>query len=363
MAASLLVILIAVGCQTVPKGKTQRDIVMYPPPPAAPRMQFLRAFSTRRDIGQQQYRWVDLLVGPLDEDRERFMKPYGIAVMPGKFYLCDTIAGTVWVVNFAQGGFQPIAGDRAQGKLRKPTNIAIDTEGRKYVADTVRNQVVVFGPNDEYVAAFGGPEDLRKPSGVAVSGERLIVTDVDGQTVQIRDKRTGAVLKVFGSPETANNPDEAVRQPTNVTVDRTGNIVVSDFGSYRIMFFSPEGEYLGAFGGLGRGLGEFAAPKGVAIDGANRIYVVDSGFENVRLFDEDHRLLMWFGELDQVEGALTLPAQVVIDYQNVDYFRKYVAPGHDIEYVVWVTSQSGPRLVSCYGFLKNNAMPEANVAE
>ncbi len=49
---------------------------------------------------------------------------------------------------------------------------------------------------------------------------------------------------------------------------------------------------------------------------------------------------------------MSLPAQVAVDYENVDYFRQYVAPGYDLEHVIWVTSQTGQRKVNCYGLLR-----------
>ena len=47
-----------------------------------------------------------------------------------------------------------------------------------------------------------------------------------------------------------------------------------------------------------------------------------------------------------------LPAAVVVDYDSVEYFQKYLAPGRQCEYLIFVTSQAGPQKVSVYGFLK-----------
>jgi DNA-binding beta-propeller fold protein YncE len=300
---------------------------------------------------------VDILVGPSEKDRETFLKPYGLAVATGKFYVCDTILGTVWVANFQTGEFHPIAGDRGQGKLKKPINIVVDQDDLKYVTDIERGQIVVFGPKDEYVTAMAEGPPLR-PCGVAISGDHLIVSDVGDHEIQIRDKHTGKIIRRFGSPQ-SSPVEEALGLPVNLAVDSHGNILVSDAGRFRVCVLSPEGTFLGSFGRIGKQAGEFARPKGIATDRENRIYLVDSAFENVQMFDEAHRLLMWFGGHGSEEGALSLPAQVVVDYSNVDYFRKYVAPGRDLEHVIWVTSQAGPRSISCYGFLRPSSEKEA----
>jgi hypothetical protein len=42
-----------------------------------------------------------------------------------------------------------------------------------------------------------------------------------------------------------------------------------------------------------------------------------------------------------------------VDYDNVGLFQNYVAPGHQCEYLILVTSQFGSQKVNVYGFLKN----------
>ena len=59
---------------------------------------------------------------------------------------------------------------------------------------------------------------------------------------------------------------------------------------------------------------------------------------------------MWFGAPDGSKVGLNLPAKVVVDYDNVAFFQKYAAPDFQIDHLVIVTSQYGPRKVSVYGF-------------
>jgi hypothetical protein len=89
------------------------------------------------------------------------------------------------------------------------------------------------------------------------------------------------------------------------------------------------------------------------VDREGRAYVVDAATQVVQIFDSEGRLLMYFGAPGaSTQGELGLPAGVDIDYENVGYFQKYLAPGHECEYLVLVASQVGPRKVNVYGFLK-----------
>ena len=54
-------------------------------------------------------------------------------------------------------------------------------------------------------------------------------------------------------------------------------------------------------------------------------------------------------------AGLYLPAGLTIDYENVGLFQKYVAPGQQLEYLILLTNQVGPKKVSVYGFLKKKS--------
>ena len=59
---------------------------------------------------------------------------------------------------------------------------------------------------------------------------------------------------------------------------------------------------------------------------------------------------MFFGEGSDKPGGLLLPAKVAIDYDNLQYFRQYVQPGFQAEYLLVVTSQFGSRRVNVLAY-------------
>jgi len=73
--------------------------------------------------------------------------------------------------------------------------------------------------------------------------------------------------------------------PRGVAVDVSGNLYVADTGNARVQKFSPEGNFLTAFGKAGTGEGEFRAPNGITVDSNGNIYVADA--HNARLIKFD----------------------------------------------------------------------------
>jgi DNA-binding beta-propeller fold protein YncE len=138
--------------------------------------------------------------------------------------------------------------------------------------------------------------------------------------------------------------------PTSLALGPDGSVYVSDTTNFRVQQFTADGEFIRSFGSAGTGYGQFARPKGLDVDREGRIYVVDAAFQNVQIFDDEARVLMYFGGGGDGPGDMNLPTVVSIDYDNVDYFRKYAAPGFEIEYLVLVANQYGSNKVAVYGF-------------
>jgi DNA-binding beta-propeller fold protein YncE len=209
--------------------------------------------------------------------------------------------------------------------------------------------VIVLDSDDRLVTMLES-EDIERPAGVAVYKDKIFVPDVKGNQVVVFEKGTWKQLYTFGSK--GKKPGEFIL-PANITVDEKGNIYVSENGGYRVQKLTADGTPLQTYGqGLGDRPGEFGRPRGVAVDREERVYIVDAMNNVVQIFNKENRLLLFFGTAGTSPGDTLIPAQVIIDYDNVSLFEKYVAPGYEVEYLIIVTSQVGPRLVNVYGFLK-----------
>ena len=371
LAAGAALFSIFAGCSAPPKTESA-PVTFYPPAPLPPRLQFLVAYSGEQDLGGGPSKFATFVVGK-EPVRKPIAKPYGVALHDGKIYVCDTGLAAVDIMDlrtrelryFMPGG---------EGKFVSPVNIAIDRDGTKYIADSARGQILIFGRDDSYQGAIGGrvsapgrahtaftpaptlavptvSDAAMKPTDVQIVGDRLYVADMKGQCVLAYDKTKRQLLfTIPRNPATADAPHKLFT-PTNLAVDTQGRIYVSDIGAFRVQQYTQEGIHLRQFGqGSGDRPGEFARPKGVAVDREGRVYIVDAATQVVQIFDAEGRLLLFFGGVQGDTPGLDLPAKVVIDYDHTAMFASYVSPDFQIEHLVIVTNQFGERKVSVFGF-------------
>lgn len=333
------------SCATAPQAP--KTYTFFPPAPDDPHVQFLTSFSGDLDLGRS-WSFAEYIsgikpTGPL-------VKPYGLALYGGKIFVCDTVQGVVQVFDLKKRRASYFA-PQGEGRMMMPVNISIDNDGTRYVADTIRNQVLIYGPDGTYLTAIGKKDEF-KPTDAAVTANRLYITDLQAHAVKVYDKADRKLL--FCIPATTNVTEGKLFSPANLAVDKVNNrLLVSDMGGFNVQAYDLDGKYLTTIGQQGEGMGCFTLPKGVAVDREGITYVVDSRVQVVQMFDKQGRLLMYFGQPGaSTRGELLLPASVKVDYDHVGYFQKYVAPGHRCEYLILVTSQFGHNLVSVYGFLK-----------
>jgi len=344
--ASCLLLGLLAGCAT--PTKTPKSYTFFPPSPDEPRIQFLTAFASDTDLGRSRS-FVDFITGQ-QPDAGPLIKPYGLAVHDGKVFVCDTVADAVEVFDLKKN-HASIFAPKGEGMLRLPINITVDQDGTRYVADTGREQVLIYSADGTFLEAMGKKDEMR-PTDVAVTTDRLYVTDLKNHAVKVFSKPEHKLL--FSIPRDDKTNSGKLFQPTNLAVDKSGNrLLVSDTGANCVQVYDLDGNYLRTFGRQGVAPGMFARPKGVAVDRNGYAYVVDAATQVVQIFDTEGRLLLFFGEAGaSTRGEVILPAAVKVDYDNLSYFQKYVAPGRQCEYLIFVTSQFGGQKVSVYGFLK-----------
>ena len=346
LLAAVLLCLIG-GCATQQKN-VKSDYVFFPPPPDEPRIQFLTSFSMESDLGGQS-KLSQFVVGQ-DKVLRPLWKPYGLTTSRGKLYICDTQPKNLTIVDFAKQKFDYLRPD-GPAVMKMPLSIAVDpNDGTRYVADAARGQVLIYSADNQYLGDVGQKGEM-KPSGIAEWKDRFYVTDLSNHCVRVYSKADRKLL--FSVPRVNDDAHGKLYSPTNVDVDDKGQIYVSDTGAAMVQVYDVEGNLLRTIGQLGLKPGRFARPKGIAVDREGRVYVVDAATAITQVFDKEGRLLMYFGEpATSGPGALYLPAGIAVDYDNVDYFRKFAAPGYKIDFLIFVANQAGTQKVSVFGFMR-----------
>jgi outer membrane protein assembly factor BamB len=332
------------GCATGPQ-KTD-TVIFYPPLPQRPRLQFLHSITGEEDIGKDQGAVMEFLVGQPASDK-RIGKSYDIASSDGKIYVLDRRFKKLIIIDLAKREFDYLR-DQRMGKLDDPSGIWVTEDDVKYVADMKRKQIVVFGSDNNFLRAYGGPDVFDKPTDVAVYDDKLYVSDMDKHQVLVLDKATGQVKWTIGE---LGQEEGQLTNPSHVVVDQGGNIYVNDAFNFRVQKFDPSGKFVKSYGFLGDGMGAFARPKGLAIDREGNLYVADAAFENVQIFNEETgQLLLFFGGPGLAPGNMYLPSGVHIDYRNVPYFSNFVDKDFRLKYILYVGNMFGLNKLNVYGF-------------
>ena len=182
-------------------------------------------------------------------------------------------------------------GELPQGQgLAYVSTVAVDSNGRVYVAQRTDPPVVVFEPDGTYADGWGAGV-IADAHGIHVSGDdRVFVVDRDAHQVHVFD--TSGELQLSLGKRHRPSLQAPFNHPTGVATASNGDVYVSDgYANAAVHTFSSEGELLTTWGSPGRGPGEFMTPHAVAIDRSGRVFVTDRDNDRVQVFSADGRFI------------------------------------------------------------------------
>jgi DNA-binding beta-propeller fold protein YncE len=290
------------------------------------------------------------LVFGKDVVRSEFIsKPYGVAIRDGRIYVCDMRAKALTVLDLRKKQTR-LVGVAGPNQLSHPVAVAVADDGTIYVADNIRDAVLVFDRSERFLRLISA--DKFRPVALAISGDRLYACDMRGQVVRVFDRASGKQVDTIGS---VGDEDGQFRLPIGIAADRHGDIYVTDLMRLNsetprmaVQKFGPDGKFICAFGPLGDYAGSFARPKHIAVDNDGIVYIVDAAFQNVQMFDDQNRLLMHFGAPGDFPGAMNLPVGVAVCDDGLDVFADQLHPGFKPTRAIVVSNQFGEAKVSVY---------------
>jgi sugar lactone lactonase YvrE len=193
------------------------------------------------------------------------------------------------------------------GQLSEPSALAISPEGDIWVADTGNDRLEKFSPHGEYLGQIapveGEPGELEEPEGIAIDrdGDIWVSDTVEGRLVEFDAQ--GQYLRTLGSE--GSKPGQ-IGEPEGMAVDSQGHIWVADWSNDRVEEFNEQGEYLREFGTQGAGAGQFENPFGIAVSANGKVWVGDVGGDRLEEFSEEGEYLRQFGSRGSGAGQLNL---------------------------------------------------------
>jgi len=335
---------VAAGCRTGEERAAERT-VFYPLPPDPPRLQYLTALNFSTDITPEPSALERLVLGEREKlGSESFLiRPYGVAAWQGKIYVCDYAGAAVKVFDVLHRRYYRLEADKQI--FAGPTNLSIDSEGYKYIVESMPRRLHIFDPQDKYLVTYVIKDG--RPGGVVALGAELYVTDVTHDRILVLDRSSGKLLRTFGGK--GKKPGQFLL-PNAIDADAEGYLYVCDQFNNRFQKVDRNGKPIMAAGKHGDSVGAFARPRGIAVGPDGVVYVVESVYEVVQMFNQKGQVLMAFGNYHGAPGFLELPAGIAVDKSCMSYFSKFVSPKFQMEYLVFVVSQVGHAKVGVYAF-------------
>jgi NHL repeat len=250
------------------------------------------------------------------------------------------------------------------GKLNEPWALAHDSAGRIYVTEPRNQRVSVFDSAGKFIRTIGS--GFKFPSGVAVAGDTIYVTDRDNHRIRRFDRTTGIETGDIGTslPGVPAAPS-TVWSPNGIAVGG-GNLYVTSAGHERVQRFDLGGNFQGSAGGQGAapgqdvGAGALKGIAGIAVSGGG-VYVADSQNRRIQRFHTNLAFYSMFGRYGTGLGQFILPQAVAADYDTKDVFvadriaatvQQFDADGH-VREVIGKGSLNDPAgmTVDCRGTL------------
>ncbi|MBU6352324.1 MAG: PKD domain-containing protein, partial [Chloroflexi bacterium] len=266
------------------------------PPPA-----YLRQWGSGPSTGDTQFQWPvgiavtgsHVFVGDYWKLRKfdrngtlvasQWVNTLGMTVEGNTLYLAEGNNQRVWTVGV--DSFSVLAQYAADGLLY---DVVRHPNGKFYVV-RYGQSVYVYSSNFTYESSLLNGQLSGNVRDIAVdSTGALYLADTGNDRILVFDTN-GTILRQWGGLGSAPG---ALNKPWGLAIDRNDWVYVADTGNHRIQVFTRMGEFLTEWGkkdanGLpaaGTGNGEFNGPASLAFDSIGQLYVSDSNNHRVQVF-------------------------------------------------------------------------------
>jgi len=321
--------------------------IVWPNPPAIARVKFENILTGQKidwaGLSTKQkpkLSWMDRLAGAQPDSQIKdvqnkvgfqLIRVYGVAAdSKGNIYAADQAVGAIFIFPAAETEKVQFIKNGQDAHLSLINGLAVDDNDRLMVTDLKLHHVLVFNEKHIVEASFGA-DSLVSPAGIALDTTNRFVYVVDTQQDQVLvfDADNYKLLRRIG---TGGKKHTLTGQgdfslPTNVAVDKEGNVYVTDTLNNRVEIFDADGSFISEFGKPGDGPGHFARPKGIAIDSDGHIWVADEIQSRVQVFDKEGRLLIYLGERGLYPGQFQALYGLAIDNRNNRVITSEQFPG------------------------------------
>jgi sugar lactone lactonase YvrE len=237
--------------------------------------------------------------------------PYDVAVdSAGSVFVADTYNHRIQKFD-ADGTFLLKWGSEgyANGQFIYPSGIDADGSGNVWVADTNRHRIAKFDGSGNYLATYGLGQ-LTFPDDVVVAPNGDFYVADTGNDRVVKYDPGGSIITTWGG---SGFGDGQFNFPMSITLDAAGNVYVSDVGLGRVQKFDASGGFLAKWGASAIGPSETFGPEGIAVDDAGRVFVADVSNHRVAVFTLAGSFITTWGSYGTTDGKFVHPRGVAVD--------------------------------------------------
>jgi predicted membrane-bound mannosyltransferase/DNA-binding beta-propeller fold protein YncE len=219
-----------------------------------------------------------------------FNQPWALAISPdGKYvYVADTwnhriqkfTADGTPVKMWGKSLYDPLNNDPYG--IWGPRGIAVDSQGRVFVADTGNKRILVFDSDGNFISQIGNEGlavgQFEEPVGLVIDKQgNLYIADTWNQRVQVFSlNKDGVTYTPFLQWSVAGWYGESLDNKPYLAFDNQGHIFATDPESFRVLEFSTNGDFVGTWGDYGVDASSFSMPAGISADPNGHVWVSDS---------------------------------------------------------------------------------------
>ena len=166
-------------------------------------------------------------------------------------------------------------------QLGRPNGLSIGSDGNIVVADCTNKSIKIFTLDGQFLRIIGEDGSFIYPIRCIQHDNYFIASDGGDHCIKVFDKQ-GKFLYKFGK---RGSGEGEFNQPSFLSVDRAGHLLVCDSLNHRVQVFKLNGEFVTKFGAFGKEEGNLNQPISTAILSDGRIIVTEFGNHRVQIFE------------------------------------------------------------------------------
>lgn len=242
--------------------------------------------------------------------------PIGVAVYEnGDTIICDTGNHRVWIVDkngIPKAMFNKIGEGK---KLHRPSAVAIFEGGNIVIKDDTG--LHLYDSNGIFIRSIG-EKILTRPFGLALTKDEKLIT------LNENKKPTLYLFNKDGAIYCSNVYEPLLNRPVNskcrFMTTHNGSVIVSDLGLSKMYKTTLDGKLVQIFGSYGKTPGTFNEPSGITLDPNGTMMIGDSKNNRIQVFD-------WEGEylgLVKFIQPIHRPSDIFLSKEGYLYVLNYL---------------------------------------